>query len=75
MAYSKNVESRKIPKENFYVTSNGYVYYQNGKDCYNKDKKQARPKPIAMGKLDKNNKKIFILITNILNYLKRITIF
>lgn len=59
MAYSKNVESRKIPKENFYVTSNGYVYYQNGKDCYNKDKKQARPKPIAMGKLDKNNKENF----------------
>lgn len=60
MAYSKNEKSREIPKENFYATSKGYVYFQNGKSCYCREKKQARPKPVAVGKLDRDNKEMFI---------------
>ncbi len=60
MAYSKNEKSIKIPAENFYVTANGYVYFQNGKACYNKERKQSRPKPVAVGKADGNDRTKFI---------------
>ncbi len=60
MADSKNEKPRKIPGKNFYVTAKGYVYFQDGKSCDCREKIKDRPKPIAVGKVDKVNKEQFI---------------